>query len=161
MADEFSFEVKGLKELQAKLEELGTTEARTIVREGLKAGGAALQQAMVEGSTSVPGEPGQLLRSTTSWSKRVTMLKDALAGIVRVRPKGELSHTHTSKGHGMQPKGHRYHRSLAYLVKLAEFGGNDPAYNVGKSHPMTSGFESHQDGLLNAIIATIKERLKL
>lgn len=162
MSEDFTVEITGLSELQANLEKLGTDEARAIVKEGLQAGGKDLQKAMVEGATSVKGEPGELLRSTSSWSRRVSMTRgDDLAGVVRVGPKGHLSKTHTAKGGGMQPKGNVYKRSLAYIVKLLELGGRDPAYNLGRSFPMTGGFESHKDELLDRIISVIRERLKL
>jgi hypothetical protein len=161
MADDFEVKITGLSELQAKLEELATTDARAIVKDCLNAGAIELKTAMVEGSHSVPGEPGAMLRDTSNWSKRVKMEKEDLAGTVRVGVKGSLPDTHTSKGHGTIPKGNRYRRSLAYILRLLEFGGRDPAYNLGHSHPMTSGFESHQSELLAAIVARIKTRLKL
>jgi hypothetical protein len=161
MADDITVEVKGLDTLQAELERIGTVEAKNIVRDALNAGAIELKTAMVEGSQSVPGEPGQMLRDASNWSKRVKMEKEDLAGTVRVGVKGSLSQTHTSKGHGTIPKGNRYRRSLAYILRLLEFGGKDPAYNLGHSKPMTSGWESHQSELLDSVIARIKTRLKL
>jgi hypothetical protein len=103
-----------------------------------------------------------MLRDTDNWSKRVKMTRgDELAGVVRVGPRGSLPEQHKGTGRGMQGRGRLYQRSLAYLVKLMEFGGGKPSENIGRSHPMTSGFESHKDNMLAAIIERIKERLKL
>jgi hypothetical protein len=161
MSNDFTVEIKGLDTLQATLERLGTVEAKNIVRDALNAGAIELKTAMVQGAHSVPGEPGAMLRDTGNWSKRVKMEKEDLAGRVRVSVKGTLLDTHTSKGHGTIPKGNRYRRSLAYILRLLEFGGRDPAYNLGHSKPMTSGFEGHQSEILSSVISKIKERLKL
>jgi hypothetical protein len=56
----------------------------------------------------------------------------------------------------MQPLGRLYERSLKYIVKMAEFGGASPAQNVGRSTPMTSGWESHQTELMTAVTDSLK-----
>jgi hypothetical protein len=159
MAD-IEINVTGFKELQAALEKLGGDEARAIVREGLKAGAIALQDAMMIGSSTLKGEAGAMLRERSSWSKSVRMKGD-LVGVTRVRPKGSLPEIHTGTGKGMQGKGVRYRRSLAYLVKIAEFGGGHPADNWGRHFPMTSGYESNIGSILDRVISVIKERLKI
>ena len=164
MADDIEIKVTGLSELQAALEKLGKDEGRAIVREGLKAGGTAMQEAMMEMSSSaVHGEPGVFLSQKSSWSRSVRMTRgDELAGVTRVRPKGSLPETHTALGIGMQKKGTKYHRSLIYLVKLLEFGpsGGLPR-GQGKFPVMTAGFESNQDKFLARVINVIRDRLKL
>jgi hypothetical protein len=156
MADDFiTTEVKGLAELQASLEQLPAEIGRACVKDALTAGGKAMQQAMIEGSTSIKGEAGERLRTLSAWSRTVKMLSE-LAGRVRVGPKGSLDEPHKSRGKGMQPLGRIYERSLAYIVKMAEFSGKNPAVNVGRSTPMTSGWESHTSEIQDAVTDSLK-----
>jgi hypothetical protein len=158
--DDITVEITGLSELQDRLEEMATTDAKAIVRDGLSQGGEALRSGMqVEGATS-KGEIGQALSQKANWSKSIKM-GDELSGVVRVSPKGALPDLHVARGGGMQSKGHIYRRSLAYIVKMLEFGGRDPAGNLGRSAPMTRGFETYKSAALERLIAVIKDRLKL
>lgn len=162
--EDVTVEITGLSELEDALERLGGEQARTITKEGLKQGGVALQEAMmVECSADVKGEARQLLTQKSGWSKSVKMEGD-LSGRVRVGPKGSLVELHVARGHGRQPKGHIYRRSLKYLVKLMEFGGNSDdarALNVGRTAPMTRGFEVYKGAVLERVIAVIKDLLQL
>ncbi len=159
--DDITVEITGLSELQAKLEEMATTDARHIVKEGLSQGGEALRMGMmVEGSTN-KGEIGQALRQKDHWSKSIK-LGEELSGTARVGPKGSLPDLHVARGGGMQPKGRIYRRSLNYIVRLLEFGGRDPAGNLGpRTMPVTRGFETYKSAALERVIAVIKDRLKL
>lgn len=159
MSDDITVSVQGLSELQATLEQMPETIGNAVIKDALTAGGKATQQAMVEGCASIKGEAGEQLRSLSAWSRTVKMLSN-LAGRVRVSPKGSLPEPHKGTGRGMQPKGRIYERSLAYIVKLAEFGGRSPAQNVGRSAPMTSGWESHQSEILDAVTESCKQGIE-
>ncbi len=161
MSEDFSIEVLGMDALQAKLEELGGNEAKTIVRDGLKEGGEALRGAMQVQGGANKAELGKALSDQRNWSKSVKM-GDELSGTVRVGPKGSLVDIHVARGGGMQPKGRIYRRSLKYIVKMMEFGGHDArALNVGQTMPMSRGFSLYKDAILERIISVIKERLHL
>jgi hypothetical protein len=159
--EDFEITITGLSELQAKLEELGTVDAKAIVRDGLNQGGEALRSGMmIEGSTN-KGEIGQALRQKDHWSKSIRM-GDELSGTARVGPKGSLPDLHVARGGGMQPKGNIYRRSLNYIVRLLEFGGRNPAGNLGpRTMPVTRGFEVYKSAALERVITVIKDRLKL
>jgi len=159
--DDIEVSMTGLSELQAALENLGGTEAKAIVRDGLSQGGDALRVAMMVQGASAKGEVGTALQQKTSWSK-ATHMDDDLAGTVRVGPKGALPDLHVARGGGMQPKGKLYRRSLNYIVRLLEFGGRDPAGNLGpRTMPMTTGYETYKGAVLEKVVAVIKERLGL
>jgi hypothetical protein len=153
--------ITGLSDLQDSLERLGTVEAKAIVKQGLSEGGEAFRGAMmIEGSTN-KAELGQALGQKANWSKSVK-LGEELSGRVRVAPKGSLPDLHVARGGGMQPKGHIYRRSLAYIVKMMEFGGRDArAANVGRTAPITRAFETYKGAVLERVIAIIRERLNL
>jgi len=57
MADGFSIDIKGLAEVKAKLESLGTTEAKKCVRKALKAGATITQSAVEERAPRRPDVP--------------------------------------------------------------------------------------------------------
>jgi len=161
--EDISIEVSGLAELQKQLEKLGGQAAKDIVRDGLREGGDALRGAMMVSTASAfSGEPAAIARNQKSWSRSVKMYDD-LSGVTRVGPKGKLPPLHKSYGHGMQPKDKIYRRSLAYLIKLCEFGasGGKERGALGRKTPMTSGFESYKGAVLERVVSVIKERLKL
>jgi hypothetical protein len=158
--DDITVEITGLSDLQDRLEELAKVDALAIVRDGLDEGGEALRSGMmIEGSTN-KGEIGRALRQKSNWSKRITM-GDELSGTARISPKGSLPALHVARGGGMQSKGHIYRRSLKYIVKMLEFGGRNPAENLGHSAPMTRGFEVYKNAALERVIDVIKQQLQL
>ena len=163
MSDDVTVEIRGLSELQAKLEQLAGDDARAIVKDGLSQGGDALRQAMMVSTASVfSGEPRQVAGQQSSWSKSTKMESD-LSGHVRVGPKGSLADLHVSKGKGRQPLGRIYRRSLAYLIRLCEFGpqGGKERGALGRKMPMTGGFETYRGAVLERVVEVIKSRLKL
>ncbi len=162
MSDDVTVEIKGLSELQTALEKMGGDEARAIVKDGLSQGGDALRQAMMVSTASVfSGEPRQVAGQQSSWSKSTKMESD-LSGIVRVGPKGALPPLHVSEGKGRQPLGRIYRRSLAYLIRLCEFGpqGGKERGALGRKTPMTGGFETYRGAVLERVVDVIKSRLK-
>lgn len=165
MPDDMTVEIEGLDELEAALEKLAGTESRSIVRAGLYAGSTAIVESMTSAGGSVPGEPGQKLGDKHNWSKSTRMTRgDELGGVVHVRPKGSLDELHTGEGSPktyFQPKGKKYKRSLAYLVKLMELGSGGGKYDGPRFPIMTATFSSNKDSYLERIIGVIRERLKL
>ncbi len=162
MSDE-EVEITGLDQLQDRLERLGGDEAREIVKEGLSEGGDALREVMrISCADAFTGEPRQVAAQQSSWSKSARMESD-LSGTVRVGPKGSLVDLHVSRGHGRQPLNKIYRRSLRYLIKLAEFGssGGKERGDIRRSTPMTSGFESYKNAVLEKVIEVIQKRLGL
>ena len=160
--DDITVNISGLDALQSALEQLGGGDARAIVKDGLSQGGDALRSAMqVSSSASFTGEPARVAAQKSSWSKS-TRVAD-LAGTVRVAPKGSLPDLHVSLGKGRQPKGRIYRRSLAYLLRLAEFGtsGGKQRGGIKRSMPMTRGFEQYKSAVLEKVVEVIKQRLKL
>jgi hypothetical protein len=155
--------VTGLSELQTALERLGGEEARAIVKDGLSEGGDALRDAMRVSTASVfTGEPRQVAAQQSSWSKSTKMESD-LSGVVRVGPKGSLADLHVSKGKGRQPLNKIYRRSLRYLIALCEFGssGGKERGALGRKFPMTGGFETYRDALVERVAEVIKQHLGL
>jgi hypothetical protein len=163
MADDITIEVSGMDALQAELERIGGTEAKAIVKDGLNQGGEALRGAMqISTSTAFTGEPASLAAQKSSWSKS-TKMGDELSGTVRVGPKGFLPDIHVSRGKGRQPLGKIYRRSLAYLIRLCEFGaqGGKERGALGRKFPMTGGFQQYKGAVLEKVISVIKEKLHL
>jgi hypothetical protein len=163
MSDDVTFEMTGLDELQKALEKLGNEAGRDIVKDGLSQGGDVLRDAMrVNTAASFIGEPKTVAAQQSSWSKSTKMEED-LAGTVRVAPKGKLVDLHVSRGHGRQPLGRIYRRSLAYLVKLAEFGssGGKERGLIKHSMPMSRGFEQYKSVVFDKVIEVIKSALPL
>jgi len=161
--DDIEVTVSGLSELQDKLERLAGETSRAIVKDGLSQGGEALRGAMqLNTSASFTGEPARVAAQQSSWSKSTRMESD-LSGRVRVAPKGSLVDLHVSRGKGRQPKGRIYRRSLAYLIKLAEFGssGGKDRGSIKHSMPMTKGFEMYKNALLERVIDVIKSHLPM
>src|SRR5208337_4297494 len=158
-------DIAGLDELEKALENLAVTESRKIVRAGLYAGSTEIVSTMCAAGAGVPGEPGQLLREKGHWSKSTRMTRgDALAGVVHVHPKGSLPEEHTGMGSPdffYQPKGKKYKRTLAYLVKLMELGGSGGWYKGPRFPIMTATFSSSKEKYIDRVIAVIRERLKL
>ena len=163
--DTMTVSIEGLEELEKALESLSGTESRKIVRAGLYAGSVSIVTSMTQAGSSVPGEPGQMLGDKSHWSKSTRMTRgDELAGVVHVKPKGALSEEHTGTGNPKfvyQPKGKKYKRSLAYLVKLMELGGSGGRYTGSRFPIMTSTFSSNKETYIERVIAVIRERLKL
>ena len=160
MADWVTCEIKGLDELQRKLTDMGK-EAKPIVREGLKAGAAEFQNGIMGMGEGVGGELGAQLGDRKTWKIRTKLRSDEVAGTATVQPTGSLPELHHSLGNGKQPKGKWYRRSIAYMVKLMEFGSGGGEYHGPRRAVMTGGFESSKDIALQAVIAKIKERLHL
>jgi hypothetical protein len=161
MAGEYvTCEIKGLDELQRKLSDMGK-ECKPIVREGLKAGASEFQNGIMEMGGGVGGELGAQLGVRKTWKIKTKVRSDEVAGTATVQPTGSLPELHHSFGHGKQPKGKWYHRSISYMVKLMEFGGGGGDYHGPRLAVMTGGFESSRNRALDAVIAKIKERLKL
>jgi len=158
MSDEtITVDVLGLPELMSKLEDMATNEAKNIVRAGVGAGATAIVKGMTETGSMAGGEVGELLSQTSSWKKSTRSSRgDELSAVATVKPKGSLPHLRVGTGHGIQPKGNRYHRSLAYLVRLLELG---PA--AKRAPVMTAGYEASKGNVLDAIADKIRERLGL
>jgi hypothetical protein len=161
--DDVTVNISGLDDLQAALEKLGGEQSRAIVKDGLSEGGNALRGAMqVNTAASFTGEPARVAAQQSSWSKS-TKMSDDLAGVVRVSPKGKLVDLHVSRGRGRQPLGRIYRRSLAYLIRIAEFGtsGGKERGSIKHSMPMSRGFEMYKSAVLEKVIEVIKSRLPL
>lgn len=159
--DNVTVTIRGLDELQATLEDLGTKEAKAIVRAGLKDGAKEVQQGIAAVGTSAPGEIGEKMGQPSTWKISTSLRSNDLAGTARIKPHGSLDDLHHSKGIGRQPKGSWYHRSIVYLLKLQEFGPSGGKYHGSRLPVMSAGFESSKQKALDKIIATIKERLHL
>lgn len=161
--DDVTINIEGLDQLQDALKKLAGEQSRVIVKEGLSQGGDALRNAMqVNCASSLTGEPSRVAAQQSSWSKSTRMESD-IAGVVRVGPKGKLIDLHVSRGKGRQPLGKIYRRTLAYLLKLAEFGSSGGKERGGIRHsmPMTKGFEMYKGAVLERVIAVIREKLPL
>jgi hypothetical protein len=158
--DTISVDVLGLPELMSKLDDLATNEAKKIVRAGVAAGATEIVKGMTDVAGMAPGEIGELLSQKSSWKKSTRSSRgDDLAATATVRPKGTLPDLHVGTGRGIQPKGNRYYRSLAYLVRLLEFGSS--GYKGKRAPVMTAGYEASKGNVLDAIAEKIRERLKL
>ena len=160
MAEDFHFEIQGLDELDAKLKALGE-KARPATREALSQGGDAMRDAMrVSTAAAFTGEPAQVAAQQNSWSKSIKMQSDT-SGTVSIKPKGSLPPLHVSRGKGIQPLGRIYRRSLRYLIALCEFGasGGKERGALGRKTPMSGGFESYKDAILERVIDVLKEEL--
>jgi hypothetical protein len=161
MADWVTCEVNGLDELQKKLNDMATKDAKAIVKDGLKEGAAVMRSEIAATGSAAPGEIGSALSTIKSWSVRVRMRAQELAGTATIGVKGSLPEVHTASHSAIQPRGKRYHRSLNYLIKLLEFGASQGEYKGRRMPVMSAGFESGRSKTLQAITDTIKRRLGL
>jgi hypothetical protein len=91
-------------------------------------------------------------------------MQEDLVGTVRVTPAKNvyLAGEHVATSSRKHQKGSRYRTWVGLLVRLMEFGGKDArALNVGRTAPMTRGFETGKNKVLDRVIAVIRDRLDL
>lgn len=162
-----SIEIHGIDEINAKLEEMTVKAERSVLREGMKAAADVVTGAMQAEGSAAPGEIGEALADPGSWSRSIS-IRAGHSAETKIGPKGALPEVHVGRGATKtktgwrgQPKGSRYRRSLQYLIKLMEFGGQDNAANLPKSNPMSTGFQKSQDNAVQAFITNLKDSLDL
>jgi len=161
MPDEITCEIKGLSELQAKLdaigEEFGNKKQGSVLRSALYRAGSVITDAM---SRTAPKDTGFLSENIGA---RTTMTKGAfknLGGSVFIGPKGRVLYPLRKTTEHMRKFGKKIgnsvHVSAVTVARWLEFGTS----KMSKKPFMTQSFESYKDDALNALIETLKAKIE-
>lgn len=158
MANPVTVEIKGLKELQVKLEALQHNVAKKGVRQALKVGGTVIKNAM---QGQAPDRTGFLQQNINT---RISMRRDDLAGSVFIGPSKALYPKHVTervlretlglsrKAQKAFLKDKQGRISVVSVARFLEFGTTKMS-----KHPfIVSAFKSASSRALDAIIVALK-----
>jgi HK97 gp10 family phage protein len=167
MAGIVTVNIKGLAELQKKLEQELPKDARLALRVALNAGAGDFKNAMVAAApVESEGENSGFLRDHIK--TKVTLRRNDLAGTALVGPttdaypgrEGKQGHvefrTVTGKKISFDSK-HAGAVTASRVARFLEFGTSKMSQHAF----MTPAFESSKESALSHIIAKIKEALKI
>ncbi|HZR66613.1 MAG TPA: HK97-gp10 family putative phage morphogenesis protein [Terriglobales bacterium] len=141
MSEFVTVEVKGLKELQDKLEELPNKIARRGIRQALRAGAEIIRGEMV---SNAPKDSGFLEEHI---DVKTRLKSDLLAGSAFIGPNGKQLYPRNPKWPA---------RTAALVAKWLEFGTS----RMSKKPFMTQAFETRKEDALEAITRKLREALE-
>lgn len=155
--NEVTVEVKGLDELQRKLEEMAPAVAKKVIRTTLREVGQGLAERMAAAAPKGPPDPGFL---SEHFGVKVGYARGGdLAGSAYVGPQGRMYYPDRGELSRGLATGKYAHKGgvvpVASVARFLEFGTSKmPA------HPfMTAAFDGYEDEALEQIIADIKEEI--
>src|SRR5574337_615803 len=151
-------EVKGLDELQKKLEELPHKIVAKGLRKALRAGANVFFTAMVELAPKDTGFLSQHFGSKLSMARD----KDELAGTAYIGPKGKIDYPYYNSGaykikRDKKNKAHNIGRiAVATVARFLEFGVKGHV----KKPFMTQAFESSKQKALDAVTTELSKAVE-
>lgn len=146
-------EVKGLAELQQKLEELPIKVAKRGIRAALRAGGDVLRSEII---TLAPKDTGFLAEH---FGTKIKMRRDELAGSAFIGPQGKVDYPAFMSGayrivRSAKGKAKKVGRvAVATVARYLEFGTS----KMGKRPFITPAFDAKHGAILDAIVAKITD----
>lgn len=143
MSEYVTSTVKGLDELQSKLEELPQKVAKRGLRGALKAGANIFKNAFV---ANAPKDSGFL---SEHFDVKTRMRSDSLAGSAFIGPNSRALYPNRKSSWAG--------RTALLVMRWLEFGTSERP----KNPVMTSGFESHKQEALDAVIVELKDALEV
>ena len=153
--DWFEFEIKGLDQLQEKLEKLPENLARKGLRDSVKAGAQEIKDEMV---ALAPRDTGFLAEH---FGVRTNVRIDDLAASAYVGPDGKMDYP--DEGGGYRQKKDRKGKlrnvgriAVVSVARFLEFG----THKMAARPFMTPAFENKKAGALDAIIEKLKSALE-
>lgn len=156
MTEYVTVEIKGLAELQQKLEALPEKVAKRGVRAGLRAGADVLRTAIIQLAPKATGFLSQ------HFGTKIKMTRDALAGTAYVGPQGKVDYPAYASGaydikRSKRGKAMKVGRiAVATVVRYLEFGTSKMA-----KHPFfTAAFDTTRDNILSTIIQRLKDAVE-
>lgn len=164
MSDDYvTFEVKGLAELQEKLEALPEKLARTGIKKALKAGANPIREAMVATAPVNVGDirfPPRYLADHLG--TKIKMSREGLAGTAFIGPNAKAEYPLYQSGafkiirkaNGKIKKVGRI--AVMTVARWLEFGTK----KMGKRPFMTQAFESNKFQALEAITETLSDAVE-
>lgn len=151
MSDWVECEVKGLDELQKKLEGMQTKMAKRGIRQALRAGAEVIRAAMV---MMAPKDTGFLAEH---FGVKASIKQDELAGSAFIGPQGKMDYPALKGASGPLRLGQKAKRvAVATVARFLEFGTR----KMGAKPFMTRAFEGFKDAAQEAIIAELSEAVK-
>jgi len=156
MSDDVTVNIRGLEDLQRKLEEIGHNVAKRGVRQALRAGAVPVREAM---AAAAPKDSGFLSEHIDI---KTRMDKDELAGAAFIGPNSKAVYPRGEVARELARKlGNRFARGtkqyFAWVVaRFLEFGTR----KMAKKPFMTQGWETSKQSALDAIIQKLKDNLK-
>jgi HK97 gp10 family phage protein len=147
MSDFVTVEVKGLKELQEKLEELPLKLAKKDLRSALRAGATLIKKAMI---ALAPRDTGFLSQHFSIKTKIKT--GEEIAGSAFIGPQGKINYPKTSEG----KKGIGRRIAVATVARFLEFG----TIKMSKKPFMTQAIDSNKSDAIDAIAKRLSEVMK-
>lgn len=141
MSDEFvTFEIKGLQELQTKLEGLEAKVARKGIRQALRAGANVIRTAM---AANAPKDSGFLEEHIDI---KTRLKSDYLAGSAFIGPNGKIVYPRKPGWPS---------RTAALVARWLEFGTS----RMSKKPFMTQAFDTRKEEALEAITEKLRDAL--
>jgi len=164
MADDISFEIKGLRELQKAFEELAPKVCNKGVRDALKAGSAPIQTGMY---TNAPRYAGGRDYPPVGWlashfSTKIHISHDLVKGSAFIGPQGKIDYPMYASGafkivRNAKGKIFKIGRiAVATVARFLEFGTK----KMSKKPFMTQSFEANKTAALERIIESLSETVK-
>jgi HK97 gp10 family phage protein len=167
MADVVTFEIKGLDEIQKKLQEELPKNARLALRIGLSAGAGDIKNAMVDGApVEADSENSGFLRDNIK--TQIKLRRNDLAGTALVGPttavypgregaEGRVSFKTAGGKQVTFDSKHAGQVTASRVARFLEFGTS----KMSAKPFMTAAFESAKESALAHMIAKMREILKL
>jgi HK97 gp10 family phage protein len=155
MSDWVTTEIKGLDELQRKLEAMPEKVAKKGLRDALKAGGRILVSALM---AFAPRQTGFL---SEHFDMRLSIRGEDIAGSAYVGPEGKMDYPDAGGGYREKEnrKGKKYRVgriAVASVARFLEFGTSRMA-----ARPfMTPAWEAHKEIVRDAIIDKLKDAVE-
>lgn len=150
MAEDFTFEITGLDEVQAKLESLKEKVALKGVRNALKAGALVVLNACV---ALAPHATGFLAEH---FNIKISVRQDALAGSAFIGPNAKA--VYPRKLIGPQKKDERtFTRTAEMIARWLEFGTSKMAKKPFMTQALESTTAAATDAMVSSLRATIEE----
>lgn len=149
----FSFEVKGLDELQTTMEALPFKVAKKGLRAALKDGGSRFMDAMVSGAPKATGFLAE------HFGIKFKMSRDLLSGTAYIGPQGKVEYPAFMSGayNVIRRKSGKIVKvgrvAVATVARFLEFGTS----KMGKQPFMTQAFETQKQGALEAVTETLRD----
>lgn len=146
-------EVKGLAELQEKLEALPLKVAKKGIRAALRAGGDVLRSEII---TLAPKDTGFLAEH---FGTKIKMRRDELAGSAFIGPQGKVDYPAFMSGayriaRNAKGKAKKVGRvAVATVARYLEFGTS----KMSKRPFITPAFDAKSAAILDAIVAKITD----
>lgn len=151
MSEWVTCEVKGLSELQSKLEGMQTKMAKRGIRAALKAGGNVIRNAMM---MLAPKATGFL---ASHFGTKVSIRRDSLAGTAFIGPQGKMDYPALNGASGPLRLGQKARRiAVATVARFLEFGTR----KMGAKPFMTQAFEGYKDTALEAMTEELREAVQ-